>query len=888
MRYFCFVSAISETFRKHARIQAKAILFVLSTLFALSAQARLINPVIIEPSDILFQNFPEYIYRNGQLVESTKPFSFTYIDRRGAKRSVKGYLRPGTELLLKTLVEKKAANPNFNFHFLSSWPQAKLFGFLTALNSDQLPIIDTIGSAFGSEVIQAYNSLKGNQNGNLKDIGLFHPSRTHYQSLWTSIKGIASKGLSLNKDDLMKRMGKGPDQGINTAIMIDSHAKNVVKHQRDNVVVPAPSPWRNEKFKAKFANAVKRPLTTLGNTLLNHEVIVDNTNRYRQLRILVDLLSDAEKTSVPTDVRRWSELLRYAKTLSLDISHYSFLIADVFKEDSEDTEVLILGRDTDLFYEGVKTLIEPLGIKSHVSYINMSRLIASKPASDIIKALEYVGVDIEGVRAGRKKLRVIDSNHTGSIARNIIRAVAGEQGESPQWRDIASRMSAFYFNVVRTNRIPLESWPDFNTYMVNGGFFEDPVHQERAGGYALMRGTTAYLDTYRPKPIQRTAEIREDGSLIELPAHPSELRARHVLAEHIKAHFSSPDIRSVLKNRLQFVRNQPGHYPASWPANEPYFGEAPLSRIIDPANLAEAMNPKKADNKLGMSFSKHIRSQRRHNMLPFTFTHLHPDSLTRWHMYRPEWAANETEIDLGQNFFKPNFDSSSSNSINLEPLNTASLHERRIAAVQALSRSARGEHLGGKTRVYGEELAETTRRSNNQVTDNLLLAKDLKFDDYNQLGEFIKHQIIDIYVKEVRRGYESGDIWRVHNYQNDQQLVSGEFSDAQQAIDLEQDWIWFSEWPFMYLKHDYDPIRLGAKVHFYFANYLHPSIDGAGKSARDLVDFVFLRKGYMPPDWSRVTKDEYWQKTQSYDDLLELITALSVSGDTYQCKSIFQ
>ena len=191
----------------------------------------------------------------------------------------------------------------------------------------------------------------------------------------------------------------------------------------------------------------------------------------------------------------------------------------------------------------------------------------------------------------------------------------------------------------------------------------------------------------------------------------------------------------------------------------------------------------------------------------------------------------------------------------------------RYRGLVALSRSARGEHTRETTskrlRVYGEELSRDTVEAHLQVNEILR----------DHLHQTFTPRDLEVFVLQIVSAYEKGMSGRVQLFR-DWVFEKNGYSHVPENIEL--DWVWFIEWFHHVLDSKESPRLLGAQLHYIVSFLLHPFYDGAGRVSRDLVDFLYMRRGFTPPDWSRLSQENYFDRIMTLQNTYDLLGSVEV------------
>ena len=70
-------------------------------------------------------------------------------------------------------------------------------------------------------------------------------------------------------------------------------------------------------------------------------------------------------------------------------------------------------------------------------------------------------------------------------------------------------------------------------------------------------------------------------------------------------------------------------------------------------------------------------------------------------------------------------------------------------------------------------------------------------------------------------------------------------------------------------KDKFNPVKLAAEFHFRFV-YIHPFIDGNGRSARLLMNLILMRNGYPITVIRNEDRDEYMKALKARQQIIRM------------------
>lgn len=832
-----------------------------------------ITSLIVDLEGTLIQKQQDYVFENGHKIPLLKQISGQWIDASGKNQSYSYYIKKDAIDLLKyALTLQKEGHIPSGIHVLTFMPQAKLNSILKNMVVDGKPLIDTVSSAFGTEAITAYSrSVRPDETGRgKKDLGLF--TREKNLSVWTALK----------KGDLsqLSELKPGKVSGAMTSVMLDDKPGEVINLQKDNVVQISELLRRDEDFWRKYKFFKEFPMDTPQSALEAQNFLALLQADRDQLKTFRLLLEDTKRTTMPNPYNEWTSLLSAQRTLGLDFAQFNFLLADLALKDRTNLDILVLGRDSDLFWSALDEMKTALKMKARTYYLEISRLVAQNEASRLPLILSVAGIDVDAILSGKRSLLIVDSNYNGSIPKAILKSLVPENDSN--WKKHVKNIRTWMFNPARVSTRPPEAFSSYNEYLINGAFIDPSVQQLRVG-HDYMRMVTAYQDMNRPKKNIRSIEADADGKLITRNSHPSELRYSDILHDGIRNYYSDKNNQDLVLKRVAFLKGVPGEYPRLWALSEPTTSED--TPIIKEADLNLVKNAAKSHHRFLLKSAETFDNKGKkppvfipHHRLP------RQEKQVEWHMYAPDFAKGE-KLDLSQNFLKlepisPIYDMSS-----WPKLDLSKYHQIRLDSVSKMSRTANGinGNSGKKLTKSGDEMASATKGANQIVGENLLAVRTRNFETASELADFIIDKINVPYVKEVKVIESRADIWRTWAFQNEEHKASKNFFARHSPLAIEKDWLWFTEWLNKNLQQNYDPIDLSARVHYYLSNWIHPFTDGVGKTTRDIIDLIFIKKGLAPIEWSRVDFDTYWVASGSIKGIQDILLS---NLDQYDRKKI--
>lgn len=843
----------------------------IATLFCLlvaqtSVHADPVENIVIDPFGTIYQLHQDYEYVNGKKRPLLRYVNFN-------SRTV--YLRPDALNFLRYLIEERSKGSLKGIHFVSSTHHQKsLNAVLAATRIGGKTLLEIADTVFGAEAVKAYWKLIDGGKTVKKDLNI----------CMTGANREVSNALKTGNLDALKNLTKGRVSAPPRTFLVTNAPGSLNPIQAETAVQVSPFFARNEKFWTSYESAIDKPMLTPGSDLTTQKFLAELETERNQLSILKLLMETAKTSSLANPFKEWTSLLRAGSMLGIERANYNYLIPDLLLKDGSDVEFVFTGRDIESFYVALASAAKQLGVQGKLIYVPISRLSAKEEQARLLDVLAAYGADVESIKLGKKKLYTVDTNHVGSIQRAILTAFVPLN--DPEWRTKVKKIRTILFNPARTSIAPPEEFATYEQYLLNGAFIDHPVHQDRLD-YSYMRRLTGYLDLMRPKPIVRTIFADEEGKLVTRPNHPTESRFWLVLEHFIKQYYGNPTTVALLKQRLQFLQNPAGiGFPNLWKSLEP---PPPIKRpLISEADLPAVMAVGRAHH---FHIFKEIENTFRHTQKfesPKVVPHHQKPRAEKeieHFQYAPSFAKGDP-VDLAQPFLDLPVLTESEQMKLWPKLDVNKFEKTREAGLKTLSRNINGRagNPGKKLALQGDALAQATIDANRAVSQALLRYSRHHFTDSDEIAKFIINEIAIPYIKPVREIKDETSIWRTWNFQNEAQKKTGNYHANHPVQQLEKDWIWFTDWYVKNLGLDYDPIDFAARIHEYFANNVHPFADGVGKVTRDLMDFAFIRKGYMPINWTRITFEEYWEASGSMDSMKKLIQ----SKTNITCNTVVQ
>ena len=507
------------------------IFFLTLFLFAnISLQAGPITSFLFDVENTILQPEQDYKIENGRKIPLLKEISGKWVNHKGETEYFTYYLKLGAESLFrKAKLLKKEGHIKEGFSALTFMPQAKLNAVLSAIVVDNEPLIDLVSVAFGSEAIAAYSKLVRPSDSVFqyrKDLGIFTQEKNI--KIWTKLKvGDLSE---------LEKLSAGKVSGQMTSVMIDDRPEEVIDLQRDHVVKIQTFFKRDKKFWRNYSFFTKHPLDSPKQGLEAQNFLALLDAERQMLPTFELLLEDTKRTVTPNAYNKWTLLLGARQTLGLDFTHFNYLLADLAYKDHPDQDILVLGRDTDLFNTALETVKEALGLKSKTFYLEISRLVAKNESTRIPLILKTAGIDVDSILNGKRRLLIVDSNYHGSIPKAILTSLVPEN--DPKWREKVRFIRTWLFNPARTHRAPPEAFANYNEYLINGAFIDPSTHQERVG-HDYMRLVAIYQEN-RPKRTIRSTEANESHVIMTKNSHPTEYRYAEVLHQSVREYYAEP------------------------------------------------------------------------------------------------------------------------------------------------------------------------------------------------------------------------------------------------------------------------------------------------------------------------------------------------------------
>lgn len=846
-----------------------------------------ISYLFFDLENTLLQAEQDYKIQNGQKIPLLESVAGEWQDSSGRIRTFKYYLKPNAVPLIQTaLALYQKGQLKRAPLILTKLPQTQVNAILSAIQIQGNRLIDLVSAAYGDEAIIQYSRITqpANESLGLKDLGI--ATNEANISIWPQLKA--------GRIESIKNLQPGKVSGPMTGVILDDNPDEVVARQKENVVQPLRPAVKDENFWKKYEYYSSHPMDSADDVFKAQSFLNSLDIERNQLQIFQWLLEDTKLTTQPNVYRDWSSLLAAGKSLAVDYGLYHFLLPDLLRMDDPRLDILVLGRDADLYWTALNTLKKDLGVQSRLYYLEISRLVVKNHSSELSQALQATGIDTQSITSGQRNLLIVDTDFNGSIPAAIIRSLV--QASDPEWKKKASHIRSFLFDPSRTNSKSIFDFSSLEEYLQSGAFLEKPLHQARLG-VDKLRTLVRYLNTVRPKMHVRPDSLDTYGSVISHDSHPTEYRLSRILHQLTRMHFMNPEVIQQVKNRTQFMKNEKGNYPAQWALTEPErvnnkYTERVASKstqlaVAEPYVYTE-QHALEVISSLGLEHYQQDFIP--HRRLPGK------ESEVEWFQFSPDFAKTE-EIDLGKNFLTPPpFVTNQNSFTGVMPLTFDDFARIRENALLKMSRTAQGKN-GNQAKVLlkvDQELAQATIAAERKVSMSLWSSRSYQFKSSAELASFIVEKINLPYVAEVF-SLEEGESaqWRSWAYQNEEQKRTGDFFARHSPQDIEADWIWFQDWLFKNLKTNYDPVDLSARIHYYLSNRIHPFADGVGKTTRALMDYVFVRKGLRPIDWSQIPFEEYWKSSGSLEQTRNLILRIQTNSNFYSfrvrsCEGIFK
>ncbi|MNK12059.1 NLI interacting factor-like phosphatase [compost metagenome] len=835
-----------------------------------------IKYLALDLDETIIQREQEYILDKGELKPALQEIRISAPYPDGSIQNRTYYIRAGAMTFLNYLTQEKAKG-NLEFGFLSLSHQARLNAVLSAITINKRPLIHIVGAAFGSEMIESFNRANGFTGSlRLKDLRIMtHPAALQY---WL--------GLKKNDSSVLNQVTEFKNDPPSRVVLVDDSPQNTHEAQRSQVIKAIYNKKSADYWKA-YNHYAQNPLPKASESFETEKFMGRHSSEALQYKTLRWLMEYAKTEALPNDYAEWDKLLNTPESLASEKSLFKYLIPGILAKDSANTDILILGRDGDLFYKAMQSLRHALGIKSKISYAEISRPVAGNHSrEELTEVLKKAGVDTDAVKNGTRQLRIIDTGYEGSVPKQIIKALVDEN----DWQRKVKNISAFLFSTFTAGGKDVSHYSSFNHYLMNGGFIERNDHLFRLGS-EQTREIIYYWEHKRPRQFVRPLDIA-NGEVQLGKSHPTATRYSYMLHWHVNDYFQKPEVAALLKERTQFEMGIHGNYPASWAKdtvdfsklNSPEFAETDGLKTIRAKMVyfetQGKVNPLATGTDGNEEWVKNQHRIRDNAMAKYydskkepEFIH-HTQSRTNhrdaWFEYDPKFLTETNELRSSPETH--------------EKLDLKAAWNRRKLSMMHLSRSAAGKHKMGATKdltVYGDQLSAATVASQEKVNSIILANLRTSFDKPEQLDAFVR-DIAEAYLGKIKS--EKNPLFRDWNYQH------GPLGDQsfERASEVAKNWHWFITWFQSELKKPYNPLILSSQVHYLLATKIHPFYDAVGKTSRDLTDFIFMRKGLMPPDWTKLDYNEYMKQTTSLKSTQELLLKASVQSVTAPiCRQIF-
>lgn len=799
-----------------------------------------IRHLVLDLDETVIQRAPEYISEDGTLKSDLEPIKIEALYPDGTLQKRTYFLRPGIRNFLEWITDP-SLNPKMKVSFLSFSHQARLNAVLQKIELRNRPLIDLVYSAFGSEAVTQYYSLKETNSSNkiFKDLTLVdHPQS---RGFWSKLKTL-DPDLSVLKEFSLHHIPP-----TNDILLLDDKPQYLDPTQRNNVITIAMSEESPDDLKKKSQEYAL--LKQNKQTALTAEFLISQSEVERlQYKILKVLFTQASTTQLPNNYQEWQSALSVPQAMSIERSFFKEATAALVRNHQQGDVLLFLGRDSEQFYFMFSEVIKKLKLDIQIHYLPVSRLVVQNHFDQIPIILKNDGIPIDDFRKGSKKLRIVDTGFAGSVPKAIIKSLIDNNAD---WRTQVKQYSAFLFTTPVSAPSDLASYRDLDQYLNHGAFVEEPVLQSQFDKEHL-RSLIQYMEVHRPHTISRPDRVK-NGVIQVDSSHPTEVRATQIYnliaVEYGQRNSTVKTIESEIENKTDIP----------WRTDS-----APDDRELTekkPLVLAWDIKVKEDMKKtLGKELANAEASFVPHRRPP-------GNEKDGYFEYQPKWFEELDSLKVQEKDLEKN-------------RSLSDLQNQRLTGVMSLSRSAQGKHNSNSGKLlssYGSELSKVTITSNQQATELIFNTSLESISTSSDLEKFIL-KLADIYLEKVS---PAGQRFRTWTYDRQPDV-------SQSADQLEKDWHWFVGWLYARLQIDYNPVELGAQIHYMLTHRIHPFYDSVGKVARDLVDFVYLKKGYQPPDWSQIKFETYTSNSTNLKSTRDLLLKISKKqSGSMRCDSIF-
>ncbi len=793
-----------------------------------------IRKVILDLDETIIQRNQEFRYEDETIVPALESFDIRAPYPDGTIQDRTYYIRPGARKFLSYLVGE-VKNKTLDLSFLSKSHQARLNAVLDAIQIDGESISHNVKVAFGSEIVNAYSLLKRpKQTRKLKDFDLiFHPKSADYYQ-------------HLKKDDrtFLPELTIVPCVVPNDTLMIDDSPTVTTSEYHDHIIR-----LREIEKKTGYWDEYKRYMSepeSLETSFQRQNFLSDLEIERHQFDIIQWLMEDAKRSLLPNDYSPWGQMLDTPKILVTEKIHFRYLMADLLSEDKETQDLVIVGRDMDLFNEVINQLKDQLNLKSRIIYIPMSRVVANSP-ENIINVLAASGIDVEKIRSGQRQLTFVDGGYRGTVPGKVIEAIFGN---SANWRDNVQKITAHLFTSESKQGFKDPNQFDTLKEYVDASGFVAPAHHQNRFGAENLREVILHWEHARPKKNSRPYRLNEDNSVALDLSHPSENRVARLFDYVIRKLFWE---ESVI-NQLKEISNQsiPGNHKATNPQPVPEVQVSTLPKIskLEQIKYFGIRGTIRFLRKMGIDLSQHMpakpaaqaadanKSQDPATATTDKISHRGDPRNRRLNPYdndlSPMWIAwleDRKNITRSEFSYTPTFAIAES-----KAKNEAKDRETNMSLVPTLRNE--DPRLVSMGAVF-----QQGKRRNTVILLQLPKQKPISTDMLDQL------------IVTLAKSYRTSSADSPSQIFRQSDYSTSEFTNS--AKDLQRDWHWVVHWLQLQLNRPYVPSVLAGQLHYLLTYRLVPFQSQYNEVIYDILDLVFIRAGYVPLAWDDLKKNDF-------------------------------
>ncbi len=822
-----------ESVSKRRQLESFVAIFKLLFLLIFSSllvKAIPIRKVILDLDETIIQRNQEYRLEEGILVPSLESFDIKALYPDGTIQERTYYLRPGARQFLTYLVGE-VKNKSLDVSFLSKSHQARLNAVLEAIQIGAEPISHYAKLAFGSEIVNAYSTLKRpDRSKRLKDFDLiFHPKANKYYQ-------------HLKKDDrtFLAKLTVVTCVVPNDTLMIDDSPSVTSKEYHDHIVALR-DVEKKDGYWEKYKKYLAEP-ETLETSFERQSFLADLEIEKHQFEVIQWLMEDAKKTELPNDYSPWGQMLDAPKILVTEKIHFRYLIADLLLDDNDNQDIVVVGRDMDLFNEVIDQPKEKMGIKSRIVYIPMSRIVATKP-ENILRVLKANGIDLDRIRNGTRKLKFVDGGYRGTVPGNVIQAVFENV---PNWQDHVQNITAHLFTSESKGGLKdPRSFSSLKDYVDASGFVGISAHQNRFGSDNL-REVILHWEHARPKKHSRPYRLGDDDRVALDLSHPTENRVARLFDFVIRKLFWEDSVIKQIKafseEEIFVLQNR----TVAKPVQEIKVSALPKISRFEQARYYSIKGTVRFFKILGIDFSRFMPEKPVALLLVAKKSEDHPVPTVGKVSHRgdprsrrlnpydnelsPQWVAlleDKKNITRSEFSYAPSF-----------VMTELKVANETIARETDLNLMATVRNDDPRLPAMGP-IYQAGKRRNTDILLQILRQKPISTDTLDRL------------ILTMAQSYHSEhgsvlQIFRSFDYQ------TSVFKNK--AKDLPNDWHWFVHWLQLQLNRPYDPLVLAGQVHYLLTYQMVPFQLSFNEVVHDILDLVFVRAGYVPLAWDDQTK----------------------------------